>query len=227
MEKVFDRLTLDYMAAVLWRLPTPVHHGPICKTNSMCTSRWPPVKRLLYSQRHRTRLLSVVVTVCAYIETLPTPPLKKQWYTEPNSHESHLQNMPMIFYYSSQTAIPRSVIYWKTSYSFITSQILKLTSVNPMPKPSIITQCQTNFSFSWKQDAITYLGIQLPNYLSDLYSKTVLLVLRTVMEDLCRWDKPFFSWFGKAAILKMNVLPRLLYLLHAIPIRLPSSFFRS
>lgn len=51
--------------------------------------------------------------------------------------------------------------------------------------------------------------------------------LQKIQGDLNNWHKGPFSWFSRAAILKMNVLPRLLYLLQAIPIRLPPSFFAS
>lgn len=105
--------------------------------------------------------------------------------------------------------------------NFIKSHTLKVT----LPT-STVSQCQQNFPFAWKQDAITYLGIQLPTRLSDLYSKNFLPVLCTVTEDLRKWNRPIFSWFGRVTIMKMTILPRLLYLLQAIPIRLLSPFFR-
>lgn len=44
------------------------------------------------------------------------------------------------------------------------------------------------------------------------------------MTDLKNWNKPIFSWFGRVTILKMNTLPRLLYLLQTIPLHLPPAF---
>lgn len=41
------------------------------------------------------------------------------------------------------------------------------------------------------------------------------------------WNKPQFTWFGRAAILKMNILPCILYNLRTIPIKLSLTFFQS
>lgn len=43
---------------------------------------------------------------------------------------------------------------------------------------------------------------------------------------LKNWNPKHFSWFDRAAIVKMMVLPRLLYLFHALPIDIPSTFKR-
>lgn len=91
----------------------------------------------------------------------------------------------------------------------------------------MVSQCQNNFPFSWEPHNITYLGIKLCTRLTELYAKNFLPTLQKIQGDLNNWHKGPFSWFGRAAILKMNILPRLLYLLQAIPIKLPPSFFAS
>lgn len=40
-------------------------------------------------------------------------------------------------------------------------------------------------------------------------------------------EAKYFSWFGRAAILKIAVLPRVLYLLRTLPIAIPQTFFRA
>lgn len=44
-------------------------------------------------------------------------------------------------------------------------------------------------------------------------------------EDLNKWtDKPY-SWIGKLTIVKMSVLPKLIYRFHTVPITTPARFF--
>uniref|UniRef100_A0A8C5P716 Uncharacterized protein n=1 Tax=Leptobrachium leishanense TaxID=445787 RepID=A0A8C5P716_9ANUR len=52
-------------------------------------------------------------------------------------------------------------------------------------------------------------------------------LLRVLERDLTRWAIPHITWFGRINVLKMNVLPRVLYLLQTLPIHVPSAFFRS
>lgn len=72
---------------------------------------------------------------------------------------------------------------------------------------NLVWQCQSNFPFKWKADAITYLGIQLPSKLDTLYEKNFSSELKNLQQDLQRWDVPTLSWFGRASALKMTVLP--------------------
>lgn len=90
-----------------------------------------------------------------------------------------------------------------------------------------VDQYKENFPFHWKYDSITYLGTQIPSKISDLYAKNFLPLLNKLTSDLKSWNKPTFSWFGRAALLKMNALPRVLYLLQMLPIQIPPSFFKT
>ena len=102
----------------------------------------------------------------------------------------------------------------------------KSTALNISLPDATVSLCKTNFPFHWEEDSLTYLGIKLTPNLKDLYSKNFLPLLKNIKSDLLSWDKGFFSWFGRADIIKMNILPRILYLLQTIPIKIPSSFFK-
>lgn len=92
-----------------------------------------------------------------------------------------------------------------------------------LPKDTV-TLRQNNFPFIWKSKAITYLGIQLPASFSDLYALNFTPILASIKTDLQKWDVLSFSWFGRGAILKMNVLRRLLYIMQAIPIHIHPTY---
>lgn len=45
--------------------------------------------------------------------------------------------------------------------------------------------------------------------------------------DIKICNKPIFSWFDRAAILKMNALPRLLHIMQTVPIHILPAFFKT
>ena len=71
-----------------------------------------------------------------------------------------------------------------------------------------------------------YLGITLTRRYSDLFKYNFLSLLSQVKDDLSRWSSLPLSLIGRVNSVKMNVLPKFLYLFQSIPLFLPKSFFR-
>ncbi|XP_018418248.1 PREDICTED: collagen alpha-6(VI) chain-like [Nanorana parkeri] len=55
--------------------------------------------------------------------------------------------------------------------------------------------CKTNFPFTWAHSAITYLGIELPTDLLNLYPLNFATLITRVRNDLKEWTKLRYSWF--------------------------------
>lgn len=88
-----------------------------------------------------------------------------------------------------------------------------------------MAHCQDSFPFRWDKDAITYLGIQIPAHLSDLYRTNHHPALLGVQKHFKEWSGLNVSWFGRSALIKMIVLSPLLYLMQAVPLSLLTAFF--
>ncbi|KAM5171776.1 A.superbus venom factor 1-like [Mantella aurantiaca] len=102
----------------------------------------------------------------------------------------------------------------------------KSFALNVSLKQVTVNQCSSNFPFIWKEDMIPYLGIMIPTELAKIYSSNYPQLLTILKGDMKRWEGKGLSWFGRAASVKMNVLPRILYLMQALPITIPPSFFQ-
>lgn len=131
--------------------------------------------------------------------------------TEPHTSIASLMKEFTIYGYISNL---------KINYS--KSEAINIT----LPKPKLNT-VKDNSSFKWESQAIKYLGVWLTPRLSLIFTHNFLPLLKTIEKDLQTWHAKFFSWFGKAAICKMTVLPKILYLLRTLPIKIPQSFFGS
>lgn len=80
--------------------------------------------------------------------------------------------------------------------------------------------------FVWKPEGMRYLGITIRSPISKIFDLNGPPLLRTIRDDLKRWTVLPLSLWGRAEVLKMNILPRLTYIISAIPLKIPQGWFQ-
>ena len=75
----------------------------------------------------------------------------------------------------------------------------------------------SELSFMIATKRIKYLGLQLTKDMKDLFKENYKPLLNEIREDTNRWRNIPCSWLGRINIVKMAILPKVIYRINAIP----------
>lgn len=71
-----------------------------------------------------------------------------------------------------------------------------------------------------------YLRINIKSPISKIFDLNGPSILKVIREDIRRWAVlPLLLW-GRAVVIKMNFLPRLYFLMSAIPLKFPKQWLK-
>lgn len=86
---------------------------------------------------------------------------------------------------------------------------------------------QNSFPFRWSTSSIKYLGTCITRDPSDIFAHNFPSLLTNLKKDMTLWSMGRFSWFGRVNIIKMNIMPRVLYLFQTLPVLIPTWYLRA
>lgn len=81
-------------------------------------------------------------------------------------------------------------------------------------------------SFHWSKQGFRYLGIIITLETTRLFEANYKKLFDQIRRDLTRWEVLPLSLFGRVETIRMNLLPRFLFLFQSLPIKIPISTFK-
>lgn len=143
-------------------------------------------------------------------------------------HKLSLYADDLLLYVSDPcTSIPL-VLKLLADFGLISGYKLNLSKSELMPiNTAALDYPLGSLPFKSSLQSFKYLGINVTKSFSDLFDLNFVPLVNNLTQDFNRWSLLPLSLIGRVNCIKMNVLPRFLYLFQCIPIFIPKSFFVS
>lgn len=83
----------------------------------------------------------------------------------------------------------------------------------------------SNLPFRVEKHKLSYLGVLITKKHTDLFKENLITLLNQIKQTLTQWSPLSMSLVGQLNSIKMNILPKFLYLFQSLPVFIPASFF--
>ena len=97
----------------------------------------------------------------------------------------------------------------------------QVLSLNYEPNKEI----RSRFKLNWKAESIKYLGVLITQRADRLYETNFNVLNNKIKSDVDKWSTLILDFSSRIEVVKMNILPRLLYLFLSLPVKIPEPQF--
>lgn len=86
-------------------------------------------------------------------------------------------------------------------------------------------QIREAYNLKWNSKTMKYLGVTLSKTLPDMFENNYSEIEKNIQKDFERWSTLPLDFSARIRTVKMNILPKMLYLFQALPINIPQKKF--
>lgn len=236
-EKAFDRIEMPYLFAVLERFGFGTTF--ISWINLLYASPKASVltNRVASQFFHLSRGTRQGCPLSPLLFALAIEPLSIKLRSSTNiqgihrmgtEHRLSLYADDLLLYISDPVRCVPFIINSLKEFGVFSGYKLNLAKSECFPINTLALQLSdSELPFRISKSGFRYLGINITRSFPDLFNKNITPLINNLESDIKRWSALQLSLAGRANCIKMNVLPRFLYLFQCLPIFLPKSFFQS
>lgn len=234
-EKAFDRVEWNYLFSVLNRFGFGqnfmlwiklLYNAPIAsvRTNSTQSNFFPLTRGCRQGCPLSPFLFAIAIEPLSI--ALRSSPLFTGVYRNGTEHRVSLYADDLLLYVSNPTVCMDRILDILHTFGTFSGYKLNITKSECFPLNNTARQIPAQtLPFRLAFSRFQYLGINILNSLPLLHKHNIVELVRKVKLDLLRWNNLPLSLLGRINSIKMNVLPKFLFLFQCLPIYLPKAFF--
>lgn len=131
----------------------------------------------------------------------------------------------LLFLANPKSSIPKlmSLLNTINFYSGYKINIQKTQTLTYNFRPNL--EMKKQYNFKWNSISLKYLGINLTKDLSTLFDSNYGPIYKEIKSDIAKWTLLPLDMSSRIEAIKMNVVPRLLYLFQSLPLEIPQKQF--
>ena len=139
-----------------------------------------------------------------------------------------LYAVDLLLYVSDPTCSISAIISFFQRFGSFSGYKVNVSKSECFPINTLALQLnQSDIPFKLSPSGFKYLGINVTRELTNLFSANFTPLQSKIMSDLQRWRNLPLSPIGRINSVKINILPKFLFLFNCLPLFLPNHFFKT